>query len=309
MAWLESHQTLRDHPKTIKCAKTLGIALPTVIGYLHMLWWWALDYAQNGDITKFDSDDIEIAVGWDGKHGALYNTLLNCGYGGEPGFLEKQGKRVVIHDWHDYAGKLIERRTEDARRKRATRRSPDDQLSLPIMGEDVQDASSGHPEDGVRSAYVPNPTQPNSTEPDNTEIAISADKPRQTSRSRDMHFENLADLCHLTPPDRNWGHLPKSSSGQLNKYCGELRAVGATPEQIIAFGDWWYANDWRGQKGQTPKPADVAKEWTHFLNGDSGQGNIEHKRSSRIPTEAEQQAHREWKKSRQQINADATASH
>lgn len=102
------------------------------------------------------------------------------------------------------------------------------------------------------------------------EKGIGADKPRKPAKARDMHFENLADVCRLTPQDRDWRLLPKTSAGQLNKFAAELRAVGATPEQIVSFGPWWYANDWRGKKAQPPKPADVVKEWTHFVNGANG---------------------------------------
>jgi len=102
-----------------------------------------------------------------------------------------------------------------------------------------------------------------------TEKKLGADKPRKPERARDLHFENLSDVCGMTPEGRNWRLLPKTSAGQLNKFAAELRVVGATPEQLLAFGPWWYANDWRGKKGQPPKPANVVQEWTHFLNGDS----------------------------------------
>ena len=94
-----------------------------------------------------------------------------------------------------------------------------------------------------------------------------ADEPRPSTRPRDLHFENLADLCGMTPPERNWKRLTKTAAGQLNKYAKELRGVGATPDQIAAFEEWWRENDWRGQKGQLPTPADVVKCWPLFQNG------------------------------------------
>ncbi|GIM48438.1 hypothetical protein DNHGIG_39870 [Collibacillus ludicampi] len=52
MAWLKSHQEIARHPKTKRLAKALDISLPTAIGHLHLLWWWAMDFAKNGDLSK-----------------------------------------------------------------------------------------------------------------------------------------------------------------------------------------------------------------------------------------------------------------
>ena len=36
-----------------KLARRLGVSLPAAIGHLHLLWWWAMDYAQDGDLTRW----------------------------------------------------------------------------------------------------------------------------------------------------------------------------------------------------------------------------------------------------------------
>ena len=53
MAWIESHQELANHPKTKRFKRALGISTPQAIGHLHLLWWWALDYAQDGSLAAF----------------------------------------------------------------------------------------------------------------------------------------------------------------------------------------------------------------------------------------------------------------
>jgi hypothetical protein len=60
MAWLESHQSLRDHPKARRLARRLD-GLPASIGHLHALWWWCLDYAPNGDLTRYQVDADRLA--------------------------------------------------------------------------------------------------------------------------------------------------------------------------------------------------------------------------------------------------------
>ena len=51
-AWIESHQSLRDHPRKDQLAEELfvgrvpnDVANYAAVGILHYLWWWALDYA------------------------------------------------------------------------------------------------------------------------------------------------------------------------------------------------------------------------------------------------------------------------
>jgi len=39
VAWIESHQTLGQHPKTRKLARLLNISAPTAVGHLQFLWW------------------------------------------------------------------------------------------------------------------------------------------------------------------------------------------------------------------------------------------------------------------------------
>jgi hypothetical protein len=155
MAWIEAHQSLGNHPKTKKAAKLLGISKFEMIGRLFALWWWAADYAQDGDLSRFNTDDIEMAVEWEGEAGAFVRALVDCGFGGEAGFLEQDGDRLAIHDWWDYAGKLIEKRQEDAERKRASRQQYAQQ-SKSARPEDVQRTSDGRRTDGVRSADVTN---------------------------------------------------------------------------------------------------------------------------------------------------------
>ncbi|GAG62823.1 unnamed protein product, partial [marine sediment metagenome] len=54
MAWIESHQLLKDHPKVLALMKRTGKNKAEVIGYLHLFWWWVLAYAENGDLSKFN---------------------------------------------------------------------------------------------------------------------------------------------------------------------------------------------------------------------------------------------------------------
>ena len=113
MAWIESHQAVGRHPKTKKLARLLGVSLPAAVGHLHYLWWWALDFAQDGVLDKFDAEDIADAMQWDGDADQLVEALLASS------FIDHTDEGLVIHDWAEYAGKLLERREKDRARKRS----------------------------------------------------------------------------------------------------------------------------------------------------------------------------------------------
>jgi len=160
MSWVESHQEIARHPKTKRLARALDISIPTTVGHLHILWHWCLDFAQDGDVTEFWADTIADAAMWEGDPETFALALVNTGWLDDAG----DGSRIMIHDWDDYAGKLIEKRRADAERKRAAR------------AKDVQDTSSGHPTDIPVTAHVtvPNLTGQDTTEPNRTE----PDQPR-----------------------------------------------------------------------------------------------------------------------------------
>lgn len=119
--WIESHQSLRNHPKVKKAARLAGISEPEMIGRLHYLWWWALDYAPDGDLSKYSDDDIESAVDWHGEPGQFVKALIECGFNDHCGLIEKVKRGRVVHDWYEYGGKLIEKREMNAERMRAKR--------------------------------------------------------------------------------------------------------------------------------------------------------------------------------------------
>lgn len=132
MAWIESHQGLANHPKTKRLVRRLDISVPLAIGHLHCLWWWALDFAQDGEITQYDAFDIADACQWRGQAEHMHDALI------EAGFIDLSDERKFLHDWYDYAGKLIEIRRKDAERKRNSRGNPK--------------LSSGHPADIQRTS-------------------------------------------------------------------------------------------------------------------------------------------------------------
>lgn len=117
MAWIESHQEIARHPKTRKLARLLGVNVPTVIGHLHMLWYYCLDFAQDGNIGKIDSDEVAEAVHYDGGGGRFIEAMVQSGW------ADERDDSIFVHDWFDYAGRLVNQRRAKAQRNASTRQT------------------------------------------------------------------------------------------------------------------------------------------------------------------------------------------
>ena len=102
--WIESHQTLGSHPKTKKLARLLGVDTPTAVGHLHYLWWWAMDYAPNGSLRRYDAADIADAALWKGDPQQFVDAAVAAG------FLDGDESGLCIHAWDQYTGRLMDQR-------------------------------------------------------------------------------------------------------------------------------------------------------------------------------------------------------
>jgi len=145
MAWIESHQALGHHPKTIRLAALLKVRVPEAVGLLQFLWWWALDYAPDGWIAVADQPVVARACLWHGPTARFWEALQEVGFvepAAEPGTCK-------IHDWMDYAGRLVERRAANAVRMKAKRAAHVQRTFETRAG-----------------ATVPDRTQPDTTVPD-----------------------------------------------------------------------------------------------------------------------------------------------
>jgi hypothetical protein len=117
MAWIPSHTDLGQHPKLKRAARIAEVSEPAMIGHLHLLWWFALQLAPDGDLSRYDADDLAIAAKYDGDPELFVEALKTCGPAGTVGFVTDT---MMLHDWDDYGGKYI--RKVEAGRESANRR-------------------------------------------------------------------------------------------------------------------------------------------------------------------------------------------
>lgn len=160
MAWIELHDTLPNHPKLLRLARELRVERPMALGYLVNLWTWALTYAEDGNLEKFDHVEIATAAGVPDSGKDAYGSAF-CSAMARVGFFEKKGSKYSIHDWMDYAGRLVNRRERDRARHRESREA----------------ARTSDGRRGTSSSTVPNPTVPNPTQPERDAREASPARP------------------------------------------------------------------------------------------------------------------------------------
>jgi hypothetical protein len=268
MAWIESHQDLLNHPKLFKLSSITGWSINETIGILHRLWWWALSYAEDGDLSKYESAEVALALGIDpGKNDPkeFFNTLIGCG------FMRKDKK---IHDWLDYAGRYLKGKyrtsnpsklLEIERKYKGKKRRTKDRLKT--------DESS--PKDGQ-------PTYPNLPKP--TYLPTS-DEVRLSELLLSFILER--DPLHKKPDIQKW-------AGEIHKI---IRIDKRDPSDIEAVIRWCQADDfWKDNIFSTDK---LRKQYGQLkLKMGVGDGNgVERKRR-------QEEAHKLIKEEIQRIGLD-----
>ena len=244
MAWIESHQELWRHPKTKKLARLLGVSVPTVVGHLHGIWYWALDFAQDGDLHQYDPEEIADAALWEGDPGQFIEALVAAGY------LDQTDDGLSLHDWYDYAGRLIEqreaRREQDRARKQRQRERK--KASAHEGHGEVTEESRETPDDVTPLPYL---TQPNQTEQDNTETTTP---PSPSSEGSDGAKKSPVELRF----DEFWNAYPKKVGKQYAlKAWRKIKPTAELHEAIMqAVNAQKHSEQWRRDNGRfIPNPA------------------------------------------------------
>ena len=244
MAWIESHQELWRHPKTKKLARLLGVSVPTVVGHLHGIWYWALDFAQDGDLRRYDPEEIADAALWEGEPGRFIEALVAAGY------LDQTDNGLAIHDWYDYAGRLIEQREARREQDRARKQRQRERKKV--------EAHDGHGEVTEESRVTPGNvtllpylTKPNQTEQDNTETTTP---PSPSDEGSDGGTKSLVEARFL----EFWKAYPKKTGKQYAlKAWNKIKPTAELHERIMQAVDAQKRSDqWHRENGRyIPNPS------------------------------------------------------
>jgi len=151
VAWIELHQSLWTHRKTLIMAVALNLDETYAAAHMARLWTWALDNAPQGDLTGLPNEVIARGAGWKGDPDEFVAAAIKAG------FLEKIDGALQLHDWEDYAGRLIERRAAERERSRQRREAA---RTVSMQPSGVQQTTAGRPpvDRQVSDGTVPNST-------------------------------------------------------------------------------------------------------------------------------------------------------
>lgn len=253
MAWIESHQEVGRHPKTKKLARLLGVSLPAAVGHLHYLWWWALDFAQDGTLEKFDNYDLADAMQWDGDPDALVEALISSGY------IDDTDDGLMIHDWGEYAGKLLERRAKDRARKRAAAEA----AGVPQNFRRNSNGKDEESEETPSASFVTNqPTVPN--QPTNTNSTNSTEPTTPTNAPATLQETRFTEFWQAYPKKvgkasclKAWKKLKPTA--ELHKHIMEALEAQKRSEQWQREGGRFIPNPltWINQGRWDDEPAEV----------------------------------------------------
>ena len=115
MAWIELHDNLPDHPKTLAVARALDMDKDMVVGKLCRLWTWCLANREDGLLALEDGETLCEVMRFTGGAKKLMQALCTPPKGGEAGFIEPVPGGYRLHGWEERTSLLMETRA----RKRA----------------------------------------------------------------------------------------------------------------------------------------------------------------------------------------------
>jgi len=239
MAWIKSDQSLANHPKLILLARELGITKVKALGHLHLLWYWVLEYADDGELKYLDL--LPDACEWEDDPQKFIEALIKYE------FIDQIGEKYIIHDWLDYSGAFYEKKLYNRIKKQESREKiQEKQVHLDNLTSFDNDLTKvdgqGLREDKIREDKI------------RVEESISGLATQdEVSSNRDLVFETLAEVCGY-----DWkGVMTRDERGRLNKAVKQLKDIDATPEDIQLR-----AKNFVMAYGFHPQPQSITSMWT-----------------------------------------------
>ena len=233
MAWIESHQELRQHPKLKRLCRSLKCSPQMAVGLLHFLWWWAVDFAPDGSLHGYNAQDIADAIDWTEDANSLLKALTSAG------FLDETPDALIIHDWPDHGAKTVNRQAAARERQRRWRAKQDAEA----QSEAVLSTSNAHVtrDNGVSNAHVTRPHDMTGHDRTERELRKGSDEPpidplRDEPPPLPTTERSLVGYYMRTLSDHY--NLPAATERYRGQVAGAiktlLRTDGLTTEQVCA---------------------------------------------------------------------------
>jgi hypothetical protein len=114
--WIKMRIDLQSHPKVVRIMSATGADKFRVIGGLHAVWSVFDTHSVNGILNGYSLDLMDQVVGWPGLSVAVASV----------GWLQQTPESLVMPEFQEHNGKSGKRRAEDQKRKRESRKSPEE---------------------------------------------------------------------------------------------------------------------------------------------------------------------------------------
>ena len=251
MAWIELHDTLPQNKKIVRIKRHLKIKTAQAVGHVCLLWLWAVNNAEDGNLRDLDNEDIAEIADW--QKGADTFVQALC----EVGFLDKlEDGTLAIHDWSSYAGRLLEQRqiTREQQKARQQKRR-----------QKLRDAAlSGAFDNASCHAHV---TRDN-------DVTVVQEEDTVTRESRVNHAHTIP---YHTIPNQTKPNLKRSTSlsderevpreSPPDPVQNENRTLAITDPNTIAINDYegWLMQNfgWSAQDIRTERMRQGVERITH----------------------------------------------
>lgn len=109
------------HPKFRRLMMRLDLKQYEAAGLLELLWAMAAQFTDDGNLSRFDCEDIAAYLDWRGDAQKLVDTLVECRW------LDRDESSVAIHDWHDHMPHFITERVRKREQRAAKKPSQSDE--------------------------------------------------------------------------------------------------------------------------------------------------------------------------------------
>lgn len=91
----------------LNLAAMMGWSVREAVGSLHIFWHWCVDYAEDGDLRRYNDAVIASVVALNPDDGRRFvEALVQCGGEVASGFIDRE-PYFRVHDWWDYIGAYL----------------------------------------------------------------------------------------------------------------------------------------------------------------------------------------------------------
>lgn len=277
--WIELHQEMPRHPKTLALAQALKISRREAVGLLIDLWTWGLNCAdETGHLRGITNEGIAMAMDWPGRQAVkLVNALVDCGW------IDGENGSYCLHDWADYTSRLSDKR-KDAERKREARKrakqadkSPENPQNVPGQSADSPRKNTVNPRAGITK---PNLTKPYITTSNNNpaSIPVEEDVSGDTAALREVCVEFSSAVHDPSEKEREQLRLLLSeySKSTLLAAIRDAKGKGRSVNYLRTILESWKRTGSAPPAARnTPEPSfdldeyERSTSWGYFAKGES----------------------------------------